>query len=429
MKTVGIIAEYNPFHNGHQYHLNESKALTESEGVVCVMSSSFLQRGEPGLLDKWERTKMALAGGADLVIELPMPYAVRSAEFFAYGAVSLLDATGVVDSISFGSEAGELDNLNEIASILASEPGEFDHLIGKYLGQGLSYPQARTKALKDYIDRDNNDFSIDGQEVMELTSNPNNILGIEYLKAIHRLDSDLKPITIPRLKVGYHETNITGKIASATAIRETLWERYQEGEELIDDKLLNTLPKTSRQILCDAIDSGKGPIFMEDFSSQVLTLLRRASAEKIKTLFDVRGGLENRIKEAADNATSINQLIELVKTKRYTWTRIQRIIFHFLLNLTSLECEYFDQLGGPQYIRVLGFTRKGRHILAKMKEEARLPIITTVSSYHNNSEISEPIRKMLNLEILASNLYSLACPNPEFQTGYRDITEKVIIWK
>ncbi|AZR72739.1 hypothetical protein BBF96_04630 [Anoxybacter fermentans] len=429
MKILGIIAEYNPFHNGHQYHLKESKTLIQADGVVCVLSSNFLQRGEPALVDKWERTKMALAGGADLVIELPMPYALRSAEFFAYGAVSLLNATGVVDYISFGSEAGNLNKLNQIARILANEPEEFTRLLGNHLSKGLSYPDARTRALIDYFKQTDTEISLDQNEVKFLTSNPNNILGLEYLKAIHRLESKLIPITIPRKGAGYHDKKIEGEIASATAIRKILSEKWRNGDELLDKEILKTMPESSCNILRSAFSKGKGPIFIDDFSLQILTLLRRAKTEEIANLFDVRGGLENRIKEAAEQATSIHDLIERIKTKRYTWTRIQRILFHFLLNLTSLECEYFDQLGGPQYIRVLGFTPRGQHILAKMKNLARLPIITRVASYYNRPETPEPINRMLELEILTTNLYSLAMPNPVYRRSNRDLLEKIIIWK
>lgn len=266
MNFLGVIAEYNPFHNGHQYHLQKSKALTSTDGVICVMSGNFLQRGEPALLDKWERTKMALSGGVDLVIELPMPYALRSAEFFAYGGVSLLDATGVVSHLSFGSESGELEKLNLIAKIFATEPTELDNFIGFYLDKGLSYPSARTQALIDYIKETKIDLKITQTELESLTSNPNNILGLEYLKAIHRLDSKLKPITISRKAASFHETSIHGNIASATAIRKNLLQKTQDNLPF-DEELLNTIPLSSQTILNSALSDRKG-----QFQSKTLHL-------------------------------------------------------------------------------------------------------------------------------------------------------------
>lgn len=429
MNILGIIAEYNPFHNGHLYHLKKSKAIFDADGVIVVMSSNFLQRGEPALVDKWERTKMALAGGADIVIELPIPYALRSAEFFAYGGISLLDATGVVKYVSFGSESGNLAKLQWIAKLLANEPVELAHLIHNYLDTGLSYPSARTRALAEYARVYCGLEAPSEEEIEDLTSNPNNILSLEYIKAIHRLETPLIPVTIPRIHAGYHDTSIQHSIASATAIRENIWKKRNIGEELFDPQLLQTLPESSQNILRNAFAEGKGPIFTEDFAAQVLTLVRRAQIEEIANLFDVRGGLEHRIKEAADQALSIYDLVERIKTKRFTWTRIQRTIFHLLLNLTSIDCEYFDQLGGPQYIRVLGFTPRGQHILAKMKDQARLPIITRVAKYYNRLDTPEPIARMLNYEIRATNLYSLVTPNPTHRRGHRDLLEHVIIWK
>lgn len=429
MKILGIIAEYNPFHNGHLYHLQESKNRTNADGVICVMSTSFLQRGEPALLDKWERTKMALAGGADIVIELPIPYALRSAEFFAFGGVSLLDATGVVKYISFGSESGNLDKLHVLAQILANEPEDLVELIKLHLNHGLSYPSARTRALVDYITQSKLDITLTPEEVEDLTANPNNILGLEYLKAINRLQSPLTPVTIPRVAAGYHDTQITQKIASATAIRVALAKNRLSGGELLDANIAQALPKSSLEIIRAAFAEGKGPIFTEDFAPQLLTLIRRARIEDIAALFDVRGGLENRVKEAADQATSIQDLIERIKTKRFTWTRIQRTVFHLLINLTSIECEYFDQLGGPQYIRVLGFTPRGQRILSRMKEVARLPIITRMGKLYNHPGTPTPVNRMMEYEILTTNLYSLVTPNPTYRQANRDLTEQVIIWR
>lgn len=427
MNIVGIIAEYNPFHNGHQYQLRKSKALTNADGVICVMSGNFLQRGEPALLDKWERTRMAIVGGADLVIELPVLYALRSAEFFAFGGVSLLDATGMVTHLSFGSEAGNLEKLSIIAQLLAQEPEELDELIGHFVERGLSYPAARTQALSDFARKNALDLPLSVEEVEYLTSNPNNILGLEYLKALTRLQSKIQPVTVPRITAGYHEREIKAEIASATAIRENLRHKWASQENLFDEQVLSTMPEASRTVLQEAFANGKGPIFTEDFAAPILTLIRRSKPAEIARLFDVQGGLENRIKEAAETGTSLQELIERVKMRRYTWTRLQRSVFHLLLNLTAMDCEYFDQMGGPQYIRILGFNARGRKILAHLKGAARLPVITRVAKFMKNSDTPEPVKRMLEKEILATNLYSLATPNPDFRRGNRDLLEQPVI--
>ena len=217
MKVVGIVAEYNPFHYGHLYHLQSSRSLTEADCVVVVMSGNYTQRGEPAVVSKWARAEMALLSGADLVIELPVAYAMGSAEYFAYGAVRLLDSLGVVDAMCFGSESGDIEDLQAIASILADEPEEYKDLLKNHLSDGHSFPSARQKALSGYL-RGRHGKA----DLTRLLKSSNNILGIEYLKALLRLDSKIKPVTISRIGSDYNSTELSGKFSSATSIRNIL---------------------------------------------------------------------------------------------------------------------------------------------------------------------------------------------------------------
>lgn len=218
MKVVGIVAEYNPFHNGHRYHIEEARKCTGADFVVVVMSGDFVQRGEPAVIDKYHRTEMALSQGADLVLELPAAFACASAEYFATGAVSLLHALGCVDTLCFGSECGHLDLLEEIADLFIQEPSEYKEYLKTALKSGYSFPAARDEALKEYFAED----LVKTAQIASVLSAPNNILGIEYIKALKVLGSSIRPVTITRMGQGYHETTFSDSFCSATALRRLL---------------------------------------------------------------------------------------------------------------------------------------------------------------------------------------------------------------
>lgn len=409
MKVLGLITEYNPFHNGHLYHLQESVKETNSTHSVAVMSGNFLQRGEAALIHKWARAEMAVKSGVDLVLELPTLYASSTAEWFAYGSVKLLDQLGIVDCICFGSEGGELKKLEEIAEVLVEAPPSFVGKLKEFLQLGISYPSARSQALVSYFQEASSNAAL--EEIKALVETPNNILSIEYLKILKELNSNIKPYTILRKKAPYHSTRIDSDITSATAIREFL-----KKDNLLRD-IRHTVPKATYDILDSSFNNGIGPIFSHSFQQGIFTLLRRASLEELRDVFDVVEGLENKIKESSMLTTSLQQLYDLIKSKRYTYTRLQRIMIHLLLSIKKKDYIDFKEAGGPQYIRILAFNDKGRELLKKMKDKSALPIINKLPPMDTLSPME---RSMLEMDIRATNIYSLAIDNKELSEKQLD---------
>lgn len=413
MNVVGLITEYNPFHNGHLYHFQEAKKLARADYVIAVMSGNFLQRGEPALVNKWARSKMAVNAGIDLVIEIPTAFATRSAPSFAFGAVALLELTGLVTHLCFGSEAGTLDYLLKVAKLLANEPLELSKLIKKHLQKGVIYPVAQNKALEEYLKLTGESVS---EELIQIATSPNNILGIEYLKALFRLESTITPLTIKRIKNEYHDKDlpVNHYIASATSIREHLRGKSQPDISKAEDYL----PSTSAEILMEEFKSGKGPIFKHNLNQLILYSLRINNGN-LKNIVDVKEGLENRIIEAADKISDLEILIDTIKNKRYTWTRLQRILIHHLLNYTESEAELFQQTG-PQYLRILAFNKKGQALLNIMKKTAKVPLVTKVVPFLKGQGL---LQSMLELDIKATNLYSLLYANSNQQLSNLDLLQ------
>ena len=314
---LGIVSEYNPFHNGHLRHLEISKQLTKTDFSVVVMSGNFVQRGDTSLVNKWVKTEMALKAGVDLVIELPTVYALSSAENFADGAIKILNSLGVVDYISFGSEVGEITPLNDIANILYKEPKEFSSLITAQLKSGLSYPKAREIALSQFFGT--------SQKYTEILNNPNNILGIEYLKALKRHRTHITPLTIKRDYSDYNSEKVKKGIASATAIR-TMVKNNKNVHYVV--------PYETYELLDEEINNG---IIIKDlsvFEKEIIYTLRKMTLSEIANLPDVSEGLENRIKMAANKFNNLNDLILNIKSKRYTQSRIQRILLYALIGIS-----------------------------------------------------------------------------------------------
>jgi len=429
MSVLGIVSEYNPFHNGHKYHLEQSKVLCGSDYVVCVMSGNFIQRGEPAVIDKWARAEMALLSGVDLVIELPVVYAMSSAEFFAYGAVKILDSIGITDFICFGSEAGSLDELNNIADILNSEPEKYKSSLKGFLSEGLSFPAARENALNIYLKAAGHKSDNPG----ELIKGSNNILAIEYLKALKKSGSKIKPQTIKRIANTYSSDKLEGTISSATAIRshilsmeEMKKNRTSKASDLqvLMDSLADSLPPLCFSILQREFKAGRGPVFSADFESSVLSALRRMNAEEISKLPYIAEGLENRIKSAADISGSLNSLIENVSTKRYTRTRIQRCLFSILTGLKNKEFLEFNLWGGPQYIRILGFNNKGRQLLSEINKYASLPVIIKTADFKNSC--NPLLSKMLDIESASTDQYVLAYSGQDNKKSGQEYTRNIV---
>lgn len=417
MNVLGIIAEYNPFHNGHLYHLLKSRELINPDYVICVISGHFTQRGEPALIDKWLRAESAIRSGIDLVLELPSAYATQTAELFAYGGVQILNHTGVVTHLSFGSEVGKIAPLAELSKLFNNEPWAFRKYLKHYLHKGFSFPKARFFALKHYLE-ESNSVSF-GEDIKISILNPNSILAIEYLKALENTKSQIVPITVKRAETSYHDTEIKGKVASATSIR-------REIKTNSHSNLLNlVLPKDSYNILKKAMAEGRGPIHHDDFEQLAFGFLRSSAADEIYTWMDIEEGLENRIKRSAIQARNIHEFFDKAKTKRYVRTRLQRILIHGLLGLTKDKVSKFNNAGGPQYLRILGFSSRATPLLRMLKKKATLPIITKTAHYNrlNNTILEE----MLDMDILASDLYFLAMDNTALRVGGHDFTENVVI--
>ncbi|WP_168122289.1 nucleotidyltransferase [Paenibacillus sp. HB172176] len=412
MRAVGVIVEYNPFHNGHYYHLQQSRKITEAEAVVAVMSGHFLQRGEPAMADKWTRTRMALAGGCDLVIELPVAYATQAAEWFAYGAVSLLEATGAVDSFCFGTESGELAPLQIAAKLLAKEPPAFQALLREQLETGGSYPSAYSSAvasfLKDSGAEEASGFPFD---------RPNHTLGLHYLLAHERIGSVMRPYTIAREKSQYNQQTITdGRIASATALRKLLF------EEQSLEELFSFVPDSTARILSQSWSEGWRPASWPSFMKPLLHRLLSCKPSELADHYEIAEGLEHRILNALPQLEQLQfePLLAMLKTKRYTRTKLQRALTSVLLGHLKSDFTREKLAAGVQYIRVLGFTERGQALLKRMRSTASLPILLSAA------RAPEPYR-YLELDTRASNLYILGRPGScEASQLFRDFRDAPI---
>ena len=389
-KVLGIIAEYNPFHNGHLYHINESKKAVNADYVVAIISGNFVQRGDTSLVDKWSKAEMAIKNGADLVIELPLLYSISSAENFAEGGIKMLNSFNSVDYISFGSELCDVNTLNEFADVLFHEPKEFVSVLNHELSKGFSYPKARENALLMYLN--------DIRKYANILSSPNNILAIEYLKALKKYKSSIVPVSINRNKVDYNSTEIVDGFASATAIRKIA---------MTNDvwSLRQAMPKSSFDIMYDCLRSGKTVSSLSKFEKEIIYNLRKMSVSEIANLPDVSEGLEYSIKNAANSCNTIDELISIVKSKRYTTTRLRRILVYCLLGITKKDIQ--DSRKVIPYARVLGFNDKGKELLSGISHaNPKLDIVTSVKRYMETSN-NRILKNMLAKDIFATDIYTL----------------------
>ena len=406
-KVLGIVCEYNPFHNGHLYHLEQSKRMTSANYTVAVMSGNFTQRGSTSLIDKWSKAEAAINCGVDLVIELPVLYATSSAENFAEGAIKILDSLKVVDYISFGAETSDTDVLNTFADILYNEPKKYKNLLSHELGKGLSYPKARENALLMYLN--------DIRKYVNVLSSPNNILGIEYIKALKKYKSNIMPISIARFESGYHDTGYTSNIASATAVRNIV----KNGGF---DILKRLLPAPSYGILMNNIKQGHIVPDLSVFEKQIIYNLRKMDVTEIAELPDVSEGLEFAIKKAANSCNSIVEFLNIIKSKRYTSTRIQRILLYSLLGITKKDMA----LSRKQYpyIRVLGLNNRGKFLISEIaKANPKLEIITSVKRFVDNNS-NKNLKLMLEKDIWATDVYSIGYEYDSWNN--LDFTNKIV---
>ncbi len=400
MKVTGLITEYNPFHNGHKYHIEKAKELTGADYIIVVMSGNFVQRGTPACMDKYLRTCMALNCGADIVIELPTLFATASAEYFALGAVKLLDSLGIVDSICFGSELGEIAPLKRILNLLLLESESFKQHLSAYLQEGDTYPAARKKALLA-------EFSEDDRATYEdILASPNNILGLEYLKALHLLNSPIKPYTIKRKSAGYHDQTITHSISSATSIRNELSIKNLES-------IKEAVPAEVYSLLKDNYKK-RFPIEADDFSNELYHQLLYTTQNELQEYLDMNDELSVRILNNLTDYTSLSEFTKLIKSRNYTLTRICRSLCHVLLHIRQEQLHILHSNEDtrqltlsnrvlPGYIRILGMRRDASFLLKKKGLNSTLPLITKVADAKNL--LSEEALRQFELDIKASTLY------------------------
>ena len=464
MKTAGIIAEYNPFHRGHEYQIQYTREKLGADYVIVAMSGDYVQRGTPALISKHLRAEMALRCGADLVLEMPVSVSTASAEAFAMGGVSLLDSLGVVDILCFGSESGEITALKELAEVLVEEPEEYRILLKSFLSQGLSFPAARSQALTEYFKNPRNftgdDF--DGvltpllNQVTRILNTPNNILGIEYCKALLRLNSKIQPVTIRREGMGYHDTfadsgsltetpsvsgtNTTGSslsgtpdsfspsFASASAIRNLLCQKTSDPESPCPsgnaglpitpaDILASQIPENAFFIFKNILDSGE--FLTEDALDPILAycLLQKNIAE-LASCQDVSGNLAQRIMNQKNLLHGFSQSAALLKTKELTQTRIQRALLHIILGIHHTP----ERI---PYARVLGFRKESSPLLKEIKKNNRIPVITKLADASRQLDLSS--QALLEETTFASNLYESLLSQKSGKTYIHEYEKKIII--
>ncbi|ASW42954.1 nucleotidyltransferase [Clostridium isatidis] len=382
MNITGIITEYNPFHKGHLYHLNSAIKTTNCDGIVCIMSGNFVQRGGPAIIDKYKRAEIAVLNGVDLVLELPCFYSVSSAEFFAKGSVSILNSIGVVNNIFFGSECGDIEKLKYIANFLTNEPNEFKAEIKNNLNLGLTYAKAREISLNKFLKDDS---------LKDILKSSNNILAIEYIKALIKLNSNIVPLTLKREGSNYNDKNFTSIFASATSIREYL----KKNMEL--DKINNYLPITTINYL-ENLKAGNYKFVFEEDMYKYIKYRILSNNINFENLQEVKEGLDNKIIKEIYTSNSFDDFILNIKSKRYTYTKISRLLTQIFLSFDTYNyMELLDE--NNLYARILAFNENGRKIIKEMKKKSQIPIITKISKGNNNP--------LLNLDINATKTYSI----------------------
>ena len=401
MRVCGIICEYDPFHLGHMIHINKTKDLLgDDTAVVCCMSGNYTQRGEPALLPKHMRAEAALKCGADLVIELPSAYSLLSAEGFAFAGVYLLSALGVVTDLSFGAESDDIDTLFEIASLLSEHETAEKTLL--CLKSGISYAAAREKALYGKI-----------KEKSEYISQPNNILAIEYLKALLKLKSNIEPHAVKRVGAPHDSVSLSHEVLSASAIRDAV---RRNDVSFVKDYM----PEQSFEILSKAAESGQALIDRAIFERMLYSYLIRFSKESFLRFPDVSEGLQNRLYNSLHENTSSEIAAISARSKRYPLSRVKRIMLRAFLDLDS---GYSEET--PPYCRILGFDEKGRYLLSVIRDKATIPVITKPAHI---KKISEKAVGLFKAESNASDLYFASLPDHTvFPNGYDWSSGPVII--
>ncbi len=384
MITTAFVVEYNPFHNGHKLHLLEAKKITNATHCIGIMSGNFIQRGGPALIDKWNRAALAVENGVDLVIELPVLFASQSAELFAKGSVAILSKLNIIDNLVFGSESNDISELKSIAYELTIESSAFKLALKDFLKNGMTYPKARQEALKVVSD-------------FNLSRNSNDILGIEYIKQIFLQNSTINPISIKRTGSTYNSEDLVGEICSATAIRQKLKHTFYTD-------LANFMPSINYNFIKSIFDN-KSIVYDESFFPLIRYKII-SSIEQTENIFDVSEGIQNRIYAAALVSSTLEELIVAVKSKRYTYTKIRRILFNILLDIKKEDMSLIKNSNSPApYARILAFNDNGRQLLNQLKTTSDIPVINKVSTF---SPITNLEKKCFDFDLKATRIYNLA---------------------
>lgn len=402
MNISAIISEYNPFHNGHKYHIEKTKKLTNCDGLVIVLSGNFVQRGVPALLNKFKRTKLILENGADLVIELPSIYALSSAEFFAGGAISLLNGLNCINSLSFGSEEGTLDMLNLISDILINEPVLYKDELKNFSKKGLSFPKARELSLNNYLTKilGKNEIYIE-----EIVSKSNNILSIEYLKSLKLNKSNITPITVKRQGEDYNSLTFNYKFCSASAIRNSIFKEknVKNIKDFVPDNVFTTIENNINNIT---------------MPSDIFQFIKyKATVDKIPiSLPDANDGLNNRIMTKIHESTNYDELLNNIQTKRYANTRIFRLLAQYFIGFEQFDVKNLRKAPCP-HARILGFNSIGKEILSEIKKNSNIPIITKFPK--NN------LTPYLELDLKSTAAYSIINKSTPYNDDY--LTSPIIL--
>lgn len=411
MKTVGIIAEYNPFHNGHAYQISEAKKLTGADYCVVIMSGNFMQRGIPAIMDKSLRIQSALMYGADLVLELPVYYATGSAEYFASGSIAMLDRLNAIDFLCFGSECGDIQALSILSDAIISESEEFKTLLKQNIKTGSSYPHARNDAL----------IAVSPQLAgySDILQSPNNILGIEYLKALRKRGSHIKPYTISRKGTDYHDDSINGSFSSALAIRESI--TTKQDISLIKEQLPDAVYKLMEKNYLKSF-----PITTEDLSSMILYKLIKEQENGYSQYFDIDSAFSDRLESLIYSFKDYDSFCEEIKTRNITHTRVARNLLHILLDIYQSDVDTFCGEDYVYYARIAGFRKEASPLLSVLKEKSSIPIISKLADA-GSYITSENGRKMLNRDIESSHIYSLMVSRKFHQRILNEYKRAIVI--
>ena len=422
MSTTAIIAEFNPFHNGHKYLLDKVRTSADDR-VIVIMSGNFTQRGVPAIADKYARAKCALLSGADLVLEMPALYATGSAYDFARGGVTLADKLNVCDTLAFGVEMNNnnseddnqslinLDTFNKVADILTEEPDEYKLLLKENLSNGMSFPSAREKAVTDYISQNDPSYSPDDSSEMikEILSLSNNILALEYIQTLNELKSDIKPLAIQRVGNNYNDASLTGEYSSATAIRNAIGEFCQSGvaDKKEGSALSSTMPESSIDCINDFIQNGCiTEDALTDWISHKLIEMRYEDINELADIMDSNEDIAHKILnlKAFDSYDSI---VEGLKSKEITRSRISRVLVHLIMGITNEDRKKAYNEGTIQYANILGFRRDSSELISKINGVSELTLINKKSAF--SPEANTAAARLWEIDRKATDIYSHIC--------------------